>query len=68
VYQDGRLARAATRGDGRTGEDVTLNVRTIKSIPDQLDGDDVPRVLEVRGEVFLPEAAFERLNQTLQDS
>jgi DNA ligase (NAD+) len=68
VYQDGRLARAATRGDGRTGEDVTLNVRTIKSIPDQLAGDEVPRVLEVRGEVFLPEAAFERLNQTLQES
>jgi DNA ligase (NAD+) len=68
VYENGRLVRAATRGDGRTGEDVTLNVRTISSIPHRLAGDDVPpRVLEVRGEVFLPEAAFERLNQALQE-
>ena len=59
VYERGRLARAATRGDGRTGEDVTLNVRTITSIPARLTGDDVPEVLEVRGEVFLPEAAFD---------
>ena len=68
VYERGRLARAATRGDGRTGEDVTLNVRTIKSVPDRLTGDDVPDVLEVRGEVFLPEAAFERLNESLQEA
>ena len=68
VYERGRLARAATRGDGRTGEDVTLNVRTITSIPARLTGDDVPEVLEVRGEVFLPEAAFERLNQSLQEA
>jgi DNA ligase (NAD+) len=68
VYERGRLVRAATRGDGRTGEDVTLNVRTIKSVPDRLTGDDVPEVLEVRGEVFLPEAAFDRLNESLQEA
>jgi DNA ligase (NAD+) len=68
VYERGRLASAATRGDGRTGEDVTLNVKTIKSVPDRLAGDDVPEVLEVRGEVFLSEAAFERLNESLQEA
>jgi len=68
VYERGRLARAATRGDGRTGEDVTLNVRTIKSVPDRLRGPGVPAVLEVRGEVFLPEAAFVRLNESLQEA
>jgi DNA ligase (NAD+) len=62
VYEHGRLIRAATRGDGRTGEDVTANVRTIRSIPARLTGQDVPAVLEVRGEVFLTEEAFERLN------
>ena len=68
MYERGRLTSAATRGDGRTGEDVTLNVKTIKSIPDRLAGDDVPEVLEVRGEVFLSEAAFERLNESLQEA
>jgi DNA ligase (NAD+) len=68
VYERGRLVRAATRGDGRTGEDVTLNVRTIGSVPARLTGSDVPDVLEVRGEVFLPEAAFERLNESLQEA
>jgi DNA ligase (NAD+) len=68
VYERGRLARAATRGDGRTGEDVTLNVKTIASVPARLTGDDVPEVLEVRGEVFLPEAAFARLNESLQEA
>jgi DNA ligase (NAD+) len=68
VYERGRLTSAATRGDGRTGEDVTLNVKTIKSIPDRLAGDDVPEVLEVRGEVFLSEAAFGRLNESLQEA
>jgi len=68
VYERGRLARAATRGDGRTGEDVTLNVRTIESVPDRLSGPGVPDVLEVRGEVFLPEAAFARLNESLQEA
>src|ERR1700727_1152329 len=68
VYQRGRLTSAATRGDGRTGEDVTLNVKTVKTVPDRLTGDDVPEVLEVRGEVFLSEAAFERLNESLQEA
>jgi DNA ligase (NAD+) len=68
VYERGRLTSAGTRGDGRTGEDVTLNVKTIKSVPDRLAGDDVPELLEVRGEVFLSEAAFDRLNETLQEA
>ena len=68
VYERGRLTSAATRGDGRTGEDVTLNVKTIKSVPDRLAGDDVPELLEVRGEVFLSGAAFDRLNESLQEA
>src|ERR1700690_1008753 len=68
VYERGRLASAATRGDGRTGEDVTLNVKTIKSVPDRLAGDDVPELLEVRGEVFLSAALFDRLNESLQEA
>ncbi|HEY0933237.1 MAG TPA: NAD-dependent DNA ligase LigA, partial [Trebonia sp.] len=68
VYERGRLVSAATRGDGRTGEDVTLNVKTIQAIPARLTGDDVPELLEVRGEVFLPGAAFERLNESLQEA
>ncbi len=63
VYESGRLVRAATRGDGRTGEDVTLNVRTIHGIPHRLTGDGVPELLEVRGEVFLPVAGFAALNE-----
>jgi DNA ligase (NAD+) len=64
LYEKGRLVRAATRGDGRTGEDVTLNVRTIGTIPDVLAGDPAthPELIEVRGEVFLPVAAFTELN------
>ncbi|WP_146954742.1 NAD-dependent DNA ligase LigA [Cellulomonas soli] len=64
LYERGRLVRAATRGDGRTGEDVTLNVRTISTIPDVLGGDPAthPERIEVRGEVFLPVEAFVRLN------
>src|ERR1700752_3472287 len=68
VYRDGRLVRAATRGDGRTGEDVTLNARTIDDIPERLTpGDDypIPAVLEVRGEVFFRVADFEALNAAL---
>ena len=68
VYERGRLARAATRGDGRTGEDVTLNVKTIESVPDRLAGERHPEVLEVRGEVFLSEEAFGRLNESLQEA
>ncbi len=68
VYQNGALLRAATRGDGRTGEDVTPNIRTISAIPTRLKGDGYPAVLEVRGEVFLPVAAFEKLNESLLDA
>src|SRR5215218_2698623 len=65
VYERGRLVRAATRGDGRVGEDVTTNVRTIKIIPDRLGGDDAPSVLEVRGEVFFAVEDFTALNESL---
>jgi DNA ligase (NAD+) len=65
VYEGGRLVRGATRGDGRTGEDVTPNIRTIDGVPSRLTGDDVPQVLEVRGEVFFPVADFEGLNESL---
>ncbi len=65
VYQSGRLVQAATRGDGTTGEDVTTNVRTIKAIPQQLAGDDIPGLLEVRGEVFLGVEEFRKLNESL---
>ncbi len=71
LYERGRLTRALTRGDGRTGEDVTPNVRTIDSVPDRLTGTDefpVPDLLEVRGEVFLPVEAFERLNESLTEA
>ncbi|UJP41356.1 NAD-dependent DNA ligase LigA [Cellulomonas palmilytica] len=66
LYEKGRLVRAATRGDGRTGEDVTLNVRTITTIPDVLAGDPAthPDLIEIRGEVFLPVEAFSALNET----
>ncbi|MEN8205036.1 MAG: NAD-dependent DNA ligase LigA [Pseudomonadota bacterium] len=63
LYQDGRLVRAATRGDGVTGEDVTQNVRTIASVPLKLSGRSIPEVLEVRGEVYISHAGFEALNQ-----
>ena len=62
TYEDGALARAATRGDGTTGEDVTSNVRTIRAIPLRLR-DSVPGRIEVRGEVYLPRAAFEKMNK-----
>ncbi|HLM65021.1 MAG TPA: NAD-dependent DNA ligase LigA [Acidimicrobiales bacterium] len=62
-YEGGRYVRAATRGDGRTGEDVTENVRTLAQVPDRLTGDDVPDVLEVRGEVYMAHSAFAALNE-----
>jgi len=62
VYEKGRLTRGATRGDGRTGEDVTPNVRTIENVPQRLTGEDIPDLLEVRGEVFFPVERFEELN------
>jgi DNA ligase (NAD+) len=71
LYEDGRLVRALTRGDGRTGEDVTPNVKTIDSVPHRLTGTEefpVPALVEVRGEVFLPTQAFERLNESMTEA
>ncbi len=66
-YEKGELIYAATRGDGSTGENVTLNVRTMHSVPLRLLGKDFPQVLEVRGEVFMPKAGFEKLNQQARE-
>lgn len=63
LYEAGTLIRGATRGDGETGEDVTANIRTIRSVPLQLQGQDFPRILEARGEVFLSHDGFSKLNQ-----
>src|ERR1022692_4214421 len=68
VYRGGRLVRAATRGDGVTGEDVTPNVKTIATVPARLAGTGWPETLEVRGEVFLPVAAFGELNERLTEA
>jgi DNA ligase (NAD+) len=65
LYERGRLVRAATRGDGVTGEDVTANVRTLQNVPQQLEADDLPERLEVRGEIYFPVAAFADLNATM---
>jgi DNA ligase (NAD+) len=63
LYKAGLLERAATRGDGSVGEDITANVRTIKSIPLRLQGENIPDILEVRGEIYMPKDGFNRLNQ-----
>ena len=71
LYEQGRLVRALTRGDGRTGEDVTPNVKTIDAVPHRLTATEefpVPDLVEVRGEVFLPVEAFERLNESMTDA
>ncbi len=65
VYERGRLVRAATRGDGTTGEDVTANVRTMDGVPAQLTGNDIPELLEVRGEIYFPVAAFADVNAAM---
>ncbi len=62
MYRDGLLVRGATRGDGKVGEDITANVRTIKSIPLKLSGEGIPQLLEVRGEIYLPRAGFAKIN------
>ena len=68
TYENGALVRGLTRGNGVTGEDVTLNVKTIKNLPHQLKGDSSPTLIEVRGEVFFPIAAFNELNDSLEEA
>jgi len=68
LYENGRLTRALTRGNGTTGEDVTLNIKTIKSVPTELAGKNLPATLEVRGEVFFPLQAFDELNDSLEET
>ena len=68
LYESGELVRAATRGDGRQGENITANARTIASIPLRLRGDDLPSRVEVRGEVYMDHAGFEALNAAQRDS
>jgi DNA ligase (NAD+) len=68
VYRNGALVRGATRGDGSRGEDITLNIRTIKAVPSRLTGSDIPAELEVRGEVFFPVAGFHELNVQLGEA
>ena len=68
VYQNGTLVRAATRGDGTVGEDVTANVRTIRSVPLKLNGSDVPEMVEIRGEVYIPLDEFQAYNKAALES
>ena len=68
TYEDGKYVRAATRGDGRTGEDMTANVATIAAVPKELTGKKVPSLLEVRGEIYMPIAAFDALNKRQADA
>ena len=68
TYEKGVLVRGLTRGNGVTGEDVTLNVKTIKNLPHQLKGDTAPSLIEVRGEVFFPIQAFNELNESLEEA
>ena len=67
LYENGVLVRAATRGDGQVGENITENVKTIRNVPLRLRGDSIPARLEVRGEVFIDDKGFAKLNQTQQE-
>jgi len=67
-FENGQLTRALTRGNGTTGEDVTLNVKTIKSLPHNLSGKKIPDLIEVRGEVFFPIAQFNEMNEALEEA
>lgn len=67
VYENGRLVRAVTRGDGKRGDDVTANVRTIRNVPLVLQGDDIPPYMEVRGEILMPWSSFDALNKERAD-
>jgi len=68
TYENGNLVRGLTRGNGTTGEDVTLNVKTIKNLPHLLQGKEIPALIEIRGEVFFPIAAFNELNESLEEA
>ena len=68
MYEKGKLVSALTRGNGTTGEDVTLNIKTIKSVPHELSGKKIPELIEVRGEVFFPVKAFDELNESLEEA
>ncbi|TBW09613.1 NAD-dependent DNA ligase LigA [Azotobacter chroococcum subsp. isscasi] len=68
LYENGQLVRGATRGDGSTGEDITANVRTVRSVPLRLHGEGWPALLEVRGEIYMPRAGFEALNARAVES
>jgi len=68
TYENGQLVRGLTRGNGVTGEDVTLNVKTIKNLPHALVGEKIPSLIEIRGEVFFPIASFNELNESLEES
>jgi len=68
TYENGQLLRGLTRGNGVTGEDVTLNVKTIKNLPHALEGENLPSLIEIRGEVFFPLASFHELNESLEES
>ncbi|MER7668596.1 NAD-dependent DNA ligase LigA [Kitasatospora sp. NPDC096128] len=67
TYENGQLVQAATRGDGRVGEDITANVRTIKEIPHQLKGENIPELVEIRGEVYFPTEEFDALNASFAE-
>ncbi|MEX0651041.1 MAG: NAD-dependent DNA ligase LigA, partial [Actinomycetota bacterium] len=68
TYERGRLVKAATRGDGRVGEDITGNVRTVRGVPRTLAVDDPPAIVEIRGEMYFPVIEFKELNERLLDS
>ena len=68
TYEHGRLLRAVTRGDGRQGDDVTANIRTIRSVPQRLQGDDWPDYFEIRGEVLMPYASFDKINREREET
>jgi DNA ligase (NAD+) len=68
LYRNGEFVYAATRGDGRTGDDVTHNVRTIRNIPMELHGPAIPKILEIRGEIFMPNEAFAEMNAELDEA
>lgn len=68
TYENGRLLRAVTRGDGQQGDDVTANVRTIRNVPLRLEGDDLPPYFEIRGEVLMPYASFDKINREREEA